>query len=62
MQAHTGLIGFFSAQNVPRAALRSALGYLLLPLWGGRIDPSPPGPPLDFPWQPSGDFPPFGKL
>jgi hypothetical protein len=24
--------------SVPRAALRSALGYLLLPLWGGRID------------------------
>jgi hypothetical protein len=24
--------------NVPRAALRSALGYLLLPLRGGRID------------------------
>jgi len=24
--------------NVPRAALRSALGYLLAPRWGGRID------------------------
>ena len=24
--------------SVPRAALRSALGYLILPLWGGRID------------------------
>ncbi len=24
--------------SVPRAALRSALGYLLLALWGGRID------------------------
>ena len=24
--------------SVPRAALRSALGYLLLPLWGRRID------------------------
>jgi hypothetical protein len=48
--------------SVPRAALRSALGYLLLPLWGGRIDPSPPGLPLDFPWLPSGDFLPFGML
>jgi hypothetical protein len=57
MQAHTGLIGFFSAQNVPRAALRSALGYLLLPLWGGRIDPSPPGLPLDLPLAAFGGFP-----
>jgi hypothetical protein len=28
----------FRRASVPRAALRSALGYLLLPLWGGRID------------------------
>ena len=27
--------------SVPRAALRSALGYLLLPLWGGRIGSRP---------------------
>ena len=27
--------------NVPRAALRSALGYLILPLWGGRIGSRP---------------------
>ena len=29
------------SRNVPRAALRSALGYLLLPLWGGRIGSRP---------------------
>jgi len=30
----------------------------------GRTDRSqpPPGLPLDFPWQPSGDFLPFGQL
>ncbi len=39
--------------SVPRAALRSALGYLLLPLWGGRIDPSPPP---DFPWTSPGSL------
>jgi hypothetical protein len=32
----------FLSASVPRVALRSALGYLILPLWGGRIDPSPP--------------------
>ena len=34
--------------SVPRAALRSALGYLLLPLWGGRID--------GYGWQPGSDW------
>jgi hypothetical protein len=38
--------------SVPKAALRSALGYLLLPLWGGRIDPSPP----DLPWTSPGSL------
>jgi hypothetical protein len=31
--------------DVPRAALRFALGYLILPLWGGgrsMVDPTPP--------------------
>ena len=31
----------FLSASVPRAALRSALGYLLLPLWGGRIGSRP---------------------
>ena len=26
------------SQNVPRAALRSALGFLMMPRWGGGID------------------------
>ena len=30
--------------SLPRAARRFALGYLLLPLWGGRID--------GYGWQP----------
>ena len=29
-------------QNVPMAALRSALAYLMTPLWGEKIGDSPP--------------------
>ena len=28
--------------DVPRAALRFALGYLILPLWGGEMKKTPP--------------------
>jgi hypothetical protein len=38
LRAYAATRCYLPMRNVPRAALRSALGYLLLPLRGGRID------------------------
>jgi hypothetical protein len=61
MQAHTGLIGFFSAAYPGRRfALPRAISFC--PFGADGSIPAPPGFPWSSPWQPSGDFPPFGEL